>query len=289
MKQFKLLLVIALLAVFNKATFGQVSEPKDTSDCTTTTLGNSNISFDLGADLVTRYVWRGTQYGGNGPSIQPNICFNWKGFSLGFWGAYSTNGTNSSQELDLYLSYTFWKDMLTIGFTDYFFTNDSLHEDPLNFKQNATGHIFEPTLTFNGSDKIPFRLMLAANVFGHDAYRINNDPTSDKFNKDDGIQYSSYLEVGYFTTIKDIDLDVFLGVNLTSPRGEDKTIFPVGDPTNFYMGESGFYGNKAGVVNLGFTIARELQITEKYALPLSASIILNPMSEDYYFVFGFSF
>ncbi len=289
MKHIKFIVFTILFSSLGLISNAQITDSKDTSNCATVAVGKSKISFDIGADLVSRYVWRGTQYGGNGPSIQPSACLTWGGFSAGFWGAYSTNGTNSSQELDFYASYTFLNDMVTIGFTDYFFTNDSLHEDPLNFKQNNTGHIFEPSLAFNGTDKIPFRLLLAANVFGHDNSRINNDPNSANFNTSDGIQYSSYAEIGYFTTFKEMSFDVFAGFNLTAPRSEDTKIISTLDPTMHYMGESGFYGDKMGLVNIGFTIGKELSITDKYSLPLTASVIVNPMANDYYFVFGLSF
>jgi hypothetical protein len=289
MKYLKSIALVILFVSSSFTVFGQINADKDTADCVTAEIGNTKLSYDVSADLVSRYVWRGTQYGGNGPSIQPNLCLTWGGLNVGFWGAYSINGTNSSQELDIYASYTFWNDMFTFGVTDYFFTNDSLHEDPLNFKQNSTGHILEPSLAFNGTDKIPFHLLLAANVLGNDAHIINDDPTSTLFNQNDGIQYSTYLEIGYLAEYKETTFDFFLGLNLTKPRGEDTTIFVAGDPTNYYLGESGFYGNDIGIVNVGFSMSKAIHVNEKYDLPISASIIYNPMSKDYFFVFGISF
>jgi hypothetical protein len=31
----------------------------------------AQISFDFGADIMSRYIWRGLDLGGPGPSIQP--------------------------------------------------------------------------------------------------------------------------------------------------------------------------------------------------------------------------
>ncbi|MFB3057865.1 MAG: hypothetical protein ACE1ZQ_11995, partial [Ignavibacteriaceae bacterium] len=31
---------------------------------------SSTVSLDLGADIVSRYVWRGQQFGGSSPNIQ---------------------------------------------------------------------------------------------------------------------------------------------------------------------------------------------------------------------------
>ena len=85
-----------------------------------------NSPISVGVDLMSRYVWRGTDYGSS-PSIQPSIEFATGGFALGFWGAYTTN-LPGVQELDLYASYTI-QEMVTIGLTDYFFPDEILGYD----------------------------------------------------------------------------------------------------------------------------------------------------------------
>lgn len=245
------------------------------------TKSESNFSFDIGADLVSRYVWRGTQFGGNSPSIQPGASVAWKGLEVGFWGAYSVSGLNNTQELDLYLSYTFLNDMISLGITDYFFPNDQLPYKMFEYGRDSTGHILEGSFSFNGSDKIPVSLLIAMNIYGADAAKINDDPNGTDFNIEDGIQYSTYMELGYATNIGNLSFDAFAGVNLTAPRKEDIN--------TGYLGETGFYGSKAGLVNIGFTLGKELPITSMYALPITASLITNPVDNRYYFVFGFSF
>jgi hypothetical protein len=74
--------------------------------------------FDVGADLVSSYVWRGTKYG-TGPAIQPYLSFAAGGFEIGGWGNYCFT-SNEGAEADIYLSYGF--DFgLSIGLTDYYF------------------------------------------------------------------------------------------------------------------------------------------------------------------------
>ncbi len=46
--------------------------------------------FSVGTDVVSRYIWRGTDLGENTPSIQPTISFSAGGFTTGFWGAWPT-------------------------------------------------------------------------------------------------------------------------------------------------------------------------------------------------------
>lgn len=43
------------------------------------------------------------------------------------------------------------------------------------------------------------------------------------------------------------------------------------------------------VVNIGITASKEIAITEKYALPVSGSLILNPDTEQFHVVVGISF
>ncbi len=42
--------------------------------------------MSVGADIVNRYIWRGTDFG-RSPSIQPTVEFDTGGLALGFWGA----------------------------------------------------------------------------------------------------------------------------------------------------------------------------------------------------------
>ncbi len=244
----------------------------------------SNVSFDFGADLVSRYVWRGTQLGDASPAIQPGVSVGIGGLEIGAWGSYTMGGVNPYQELDLYLSYTF-ADMITVTLNDYFFPieglADSVDYKYFNYKEKETGHILEASVSFNGTENFPLSILLAVNFYGSDAQKINDDPNSANFNQEDGIQYSTYAEIGYSTTINEVGLDAFMGLALNNPKKADAN--------NGYFGETGFYGEGFGVVNLGLTALKEVKITDKYSLPLSASIITNPQAEKVFFVFGITF
>ncbi len=96
--------------------------------------------ISIGADLMSRYVWRGTDYGSS-PSIQPSMELGLGGFALGLWGAYTTN-LPGVQELDLYATYTF-SNVVTIGITDYFFPDEIFGYD----SQNST--YFELVYSFS--------------------------------------------------------------------------------------------------------------------------------------------
>jgi hypothetical protein len=146
----------------------------------------SGSPISISADIMSRYVWRGTDYGGS-PSIQPSIEFVTGGFTLGFWGAYTTN-LPGVQELDLYASYTF-SDMVTIGFTDYFFPDEIFGYDYFETRRDSSGHVLEGFASFNGLENLPLTFLVGYNFY------------NDSFN-------SIYFEVGYGFSI----FDVFLGM-----------------------------------------------------------------------------
>lgn len=243
----------------------------------------SKIKADFSADLVSRYIWRGLQYGGTSPSIQPGISVSKGNLEFGIWGAYSIGGVNSDEEVDLYLSYTFFKDMLTATVTDYYFPHETGIYDYFDYNKNTTGHVYEAVLGFNGTEKIPFTFLASVNFYGADASKINSDVNSADFNTKTGILYSNYFELGYSKELKnDIGFSAFAGFTLTNTTAADSTIG--------YIGESGYYGGgDAGFINLGFTLTKALKINDNFSLPLTSSLIVNPRDKNIYFVFGLTF
>lgn len=219
--------------------------------------------FSISCDLNSRYVWRGIDFGAS-PSIQPGVEFSKGNLTIGAWGAYSTNQL-AGQELDLYIGYTF-ADMFSVTVTDYFFPNEFVANDNyFDYGDTTTGHVFEVSASFDGTEKLPLTVLIAANIYGADAKRLDANGNVD------GNQFSTYLELGYSFN----NLDVFAGFNLTTSDAS--------------IGESGFYANNAGPINLGATWSKDIAITDKFTLPASLSLITNPMSEKVFMVFGFSF
>ncbi|PLX24521.1 MAG: hypothetical protein C0599_02040 [Salinivirgaceae bacterium] len=270
-KLFTLLAIVGLIGTMNQT----IAQDENSEE-------NSGI-FDasIGADIMSRYVWRGTQFS-TAPVIQPAFEVSAFGVSLGAWGSYSFLGALDGAEADIYLSYSFMDDMLSVTVTDYFFPDDNTDRNKyFNYDKDETGHILEGTLAFNGTESLPLSLMVATNFYGADAKKINDDENSADFNQEDGIQYSTYVEAAYNFKVSGIDMNAFIGAVINKPKEADED--------TFYTGESGFYGQTRGVCNLGITGSKELKITESYALPIQASFITNPMSGDVFMVFGISF
>ncbi|MCF8367482.1 MAG: hypothetical protein K9G76_00475 [Bacteroidales bacterium] len=224
-------------------------------------LGQDKLTLDPGADLVSRYIWRGADFG-NSPAIQPYMELGCGGFAFGAWGSYATNDANF-QEADLYASYTF-NDIFTVLVTDYFFPDASVANNKyFQYDYNNTGHVFEGAVSFNGTEKIPVSLLVATNFAGADARTVDNT-----------LQYSTYFELGYSAAINETNLDFFLGGTPTKPDSD--------------KGESGFYGPHEGIINIGIKAEKEVQITEKFALPVNVSVITNPQQQNIFFVLGIS-
>lgn len=218
-------------------------------------------SLSVSTDIVSRYVWRGLEFG-NSPAIQPTIEYTKGKFTAGFWGSYATNGANV-QEADLYLSYS-PVEAFTVTLTDYFFPDHSIASNNyFEYDADSSAHIFEGALTFNRTEKIPLSLMVAVNFYGADARNADGD-----------IFYSTYVELGYSTELNGTPVDFFLGFT-PNDADEDK-------------GEVGFYGNGPGVVNLGMTASKDIKISDSFTLPLYTSLIFNPQAENVFMVLGLS-
>ncbi len=130
------------------------------------TFSQDESPVQLGADVMSRYIWRGVSLGGSSPSIQPWLKYNITNkdsshvFSLGAWGAYTFSQT-SNQEVDLYLTYTF-KNVISLTVTDYFFPEYYSSENRsrfFNYDKDSTCHVFEGIISFNGTEKIPFTFL----------------------------------------------------------------------------------------------------------------------------------
>ena len=218
------------------------------------------VELNLGADFMSRYVWRGIDYG-RSPSIQPYLSLTTGKFEFGAWGAFTTNGLNI-QETDLYVTYSI-SDALSITVTDYFFPDDALDENNyFDFSNDGTGHLLEVLASYTLPGNIPVSISGATVFYGAD--KVNFYPGNDLLN--DKLNYSTYLEFRYATSISGKEIETFMGLTT----------------------HNGLYGDGFGIVNLGITGSDEVKITEAYSLPISCSLIFNPQKQNVFLVFGIS-
>lgn len=248
----KLLIIIFSLVFCFSCNFNIFAQSKDTS------------KINIATDFVSRYIWRGLDYG-KAPSIQPTFSFIKSGFEIGAWGAFSTTG--SYYELDPYAKYTLKN--FTLCFTDYFVNDNSLKPNNthyFNYDQWTTNHIFEGSLQYKGPDKFPISILVATYFYGNDRKEKVDSSNISEIVTTVSQNYSTYIELGYTVKCKHNSFDLFLGLTPSA----------------------GLYGDTFGVVNTGITAYRTIEISNKFSLPVKASLIANPQAGNLFLVFGFT-
>jgi len=222
----------------------------------------SYFSVKASAELVSSYIWRGvpsyTYVNGQvllAPNIQPTLALVAGDLEIGAWG--STDFTGSYQEMDLYASYNYKS--FTATLTDYYWDPSWASRSYFSYKNAVTGHVIEGSVAYKGS-QIPLSITMATMVYGAD--KKAEDSTKNNF--------STYFEVGYSFEVKDYSFDTFVGMT----------------PADGFYGDG--YGNVTGfgVVNLGITGYKKIQLTEKYETTLRTSLIFNPQQDKAYLVLG---
>jgi hypothetical protein len=213
----------------------------------------SKASLDFGADFQSRYIWRGLQFGGSSPSIQPSIELSSGSFTIGGWAAYSTGGVNQAQEADLYISLAA-SDALSFTLTDYFFPTEGIKQDYFSYGSD-TGHVYELAMTY-ASDKTPWGFTIATNIAGA-------DKNGSKQN------YSTYFELNYSKSFDGVDYSLFAGG-------------VVSDNSGYYLTTG------SGLINLGLSASKSVKLSKTFELPINTALIFNPDQGNVYLTFGFS-
>ena len=112
----------------------------------------------ISADVVSRYVWRGTDFG-NAAAVQPGIETAVGPVTVGAWGSWALNGADGGNECDLYASFTAGPVGITV--TDYFF--------PVYAGVDSLTNIDMHTIELSaGTDVGTVSVLAASNVSGDD-------------------------------------------------------------------------------------------------------------------------
>ncbi|MBO7337746.1 MAG: hypothetical protein J6U33_03790 [Paludibacteraceae bacterium] len=243
MKKFKEIVLAALLIGAASAEAQEAAEAPEVE--------KSKLETTIGADVVSRYIWRGQDLGQ--VSLQPTLGIEYKGLSFSAWGSVGLSDPSDTKEFDLTLAYTIAG--FNIGVTDYWFNAGS---DPKNryFKYNAncTNHVFEANV---GYDFKYVSVQWYTNFAGNDG--LNNDGKR---------AYSSYFEIS--APFKLVTVDWLASVGAV-PYATD------------------FYGvDEFAVTNVSLKATKDIHFTDKFTLPIFAQITANPHTEKAYFVFGFT-
>ena len=118
----------------------------------------AEVSF--GADLVSRYIWRGTDFG-DSVSAQPSISYSNDLLEVGAWSSWAISAPGANEN-DLYISLA--AGPIGITLTDYFFPT-AAENDFFNYSDDDKIHILEASAAFESG---PFSLLGAFNFLGDD-------------------------------------------------------------------------------------------------------------------------
>lgn len=209
------------------------------------------VSLEVGADIVSSYVWRGIDCAGF--SAQPGATLTWNrpGISLGVWASaslFERSEMMNMNEFDLLLSYS-PNDAFSIGLTDYNFCSGKYLGD----------------WTFNGSSSHNLELNLSYD-FGPLALSWNTCMTGADHRSSGSRAYSTYVEASTPFTVG--------GVGCTATVGAC--------PWGYHFGLD--EGSSLYVMNLSFKAEKEVK-----GIPLFGEVVFNPRAESTFFVVGVSF
>lgn len=217
-----------------------------------TTKAQDKVEASVGADVVSNYIWRGTDCGG--VSIQPSMSVGYKGLSLTAWGSVGID-KDDAREIDLTLSYT--TGGLSVAITDYWFAyhkeDGGYTGDYFKYGAHSTPHIFEATL---GYDFGPLTLSWNTYFAGDDYVKADGDRA-----------YSTYIGISAPFRLGGLDWSAEVG----------------------FTPWEGAYADKFNVTNLTLKAEKEIKFTNSFSLPIFAQLTFNPHTEGTYFVFGLSF
>ena len=214
---------------------------------------DNNSSFSVSADFVSRYIWRG-MVSSPTPNIQSEIYYTYKNFSIGAWGSADVLGT--AKEIDIIMSYSVKGFSITVS--DLYWNTDKRY---FNFGNQTTGHYLEVGLNYQ-NEKFPLNIYAGTMVYGEDKKMLYDVLETDMKKQN----YSTYYELSYPFSIKQSELNVFVG----------------GTPF------TGIYGKDFAVVYAGMTATKDIEITDKFSLSIFATFAANPQTEDFFTIFGIS-
>ena len=203
-----------------------------------------------GGEIVSKYVWRGQDYGG--VAVQPYAGLSYKGFSFTVWSSLGFTNDDVA-EVDLILEYTNGGFIASITdcWSSYYGSGDKYFA----YGANSTCHVFEALV---GYDFGPVNVAWSTNFAGADG-------VTPKGNR----AYASYCSVAAPFSLLTIDWEG--GVGFT-PWASD-----------YYAGATGF-----AVCEISLSGAREFRISDSFSFSILAKGVYNPAINKFYFSAGIS-
>ena len=220
------------------------------------------------ADLVSHYVWRGTDMGGI--SIQPEAGISWKGLSLGLFGNAGFDKADP-EELDISLGFEKWG--FNIGVTDYWASGTDPENRYLFYKDGETPHQFEGNIGYSCKY---FSLQAYTMFWGND-YKINGDRA-----------YSTYVELSVPFRAGGLNWDIKAGITPMESAGYQRTKIVEGLFGNLTANENVYFYGEGFTCNMAAIRATKNLQYKGLRLPFFAEINVNPYLQKAHFLVGLS-
>jgi len=137
---------------------------------------------------------------------------------------------------------------VTISLWDYWGFNRSSGFDLFDYSNATTSHLLEAQIILSGGETLPFNFVASNLFYGADPSR------------------SVYLELQFVPKFNVADLVVFAGYQV---KGE-------------------YYAPNQAFVNLGCTLKKSIVLTDRFSIPMTLSMIVNPANKSAWLVAGIS-
>jgi hypothetical protein len=172
------------------------------------TKGEIGLSLEVGADVVSSYLWRGQNLGGL--SIQPSVTLDWKGLYVSGWGNIGADNwtfANINPELDITIGYDNYGLQLDLTHLYYFGGEAYFPKGGFAAQEIESSSTMEAHAGFHLGDlveSVPLSIDWYTTIYGADCY----ENEAGEWQR----AWSTYIQVGYTFNLP-------LGIGLTTNVG----------------------------------------------------------------------
>ena len=201
--------------------------------------------INLSTKLTSQHYWRGMLIN-KSANVESSIAYQKSGFNAGFWGGYAFNGEYS--EFDWFVSYEF-KNGIKLSVWDLYASRDrsSIQDYKyFNLERESSNHLLDASVSYQFSEGFPLNISWSTMLWGRD------------LDANDNQRYSSYLGLSYPMKLREVDVELSLGMNVF---------------------EHSMYAEKTNIVQLGASFRKQIKFTEEFQLPIQTEILVNPDQE----------
>lgn len=235
----------------------------DTTDNTVSTPGrrvSDYLDFDL--SIANNHLWRGIEVSDGLVMCSSLGVHDRNGYvKVGVWNG--TNVTGKYKELNFFAEFTVRRFRLAFWDTYNFSTDaDYNNKEFFNYKAHSTGRFLDCIATYSFGERFPLTLTWSTILFGRDRYSLYAAGSKQR--------YSTYVSAAYRCLERQrwtIDASVGGTFTLADRPGDRST----------------FYSSRPGIIDVRVTVTYDIKITDRYNLPVSSTVMFNPVENRAYF------